>query len=198
MAYAVVALVLGGVVGLLAGGSLRNLGEHRLAAWPLLPVGVVLQVAGNLQGGGVGLALVIGSYAALGAFAVANIKLFGMALVVVGLACNLLVITVNDGMPVRPAAAVRAGIASSETALRRIHLKPKHHYERPDDRLMFLGDVLPVPPLHEVLSLGDVIMSLGIAMVIASLLRRDPAHPQPQPTRSVPSDRPSEREPRGQ
>ena len=48
MGYAVVAIVLGGVIGLVSGGRLRNLGEHRLSAWPLLFGGVVLQLLSNV------------------------------------------------------------------------------------------------------------------------------------------------------
>jgi Family of unknown function (DUF5317) len=189
MAYAVVAIVLGASAGLLAGGRFSNLGEHRLSAWPLLPAGVLLQVASNFPRGTVALLLLLASYAALAAFAAANVKLFGMALVVVGLACNLLVIAVNHGMPVRPSAVIRAGIAANDDDLRHIHLQAKHHYERPSDRLLGLADILPVAPLREVLSVGDVVMSVGIAMVVASLLRKEPSHPQSHPTDSIPSER---------
>jgi len=189
MAYAVVAIVVGGVVGLIGGGSFRNLGEHRLAAWPLLPAGVVLQVASNFPKGAVALVLLLASYAALAAFAAANIKVFGMAVVVVGLACNLLVIAVNHGMPVQRKAVIQAGIASDDADLQHIHLMAKHHYQRPSDRLMPLADVIPVSPLREVLSIGDVVMSVGIAMVVASLLRKEPSYPQSLKSDSIPSER---------
>jgi hypothetical protein len=189
MAYAVVAIVLGAAAGILAGGRLGNLGEHRLSAWPLLPAGVVLQVASNFPKGTVALVLLLASYAALAAFAAANVKLFGMALVVVGVVCNLVVIAVNHGMPVRQSAVITAGIAADDADLRHIHLQAKHHYERPSDRLLALADILPVAPLREVLSVGDVVMSLGIAMVMASLLRKEPSYPQSQPTDSIPSER---------
>jgi hypothetical protein len=189
MGYAVVAIVLGGVIGLATGGRLHNLGEHRLAAWPLLPAGVFLQVLSTLPKGTSALVLLLGSYAALLAFAAANVRLLGMGLVVVGLACNLLVIAVNHGMPVRPSAVIDAGIAKNARDLQDIRLKAKHHYERPSDRLLFLADVIPVRPLREVLSLGDVVMSLGITVVVSTLLRREPTHPQPEPTGSIPSER---------
>ncbi|MDQ1445729.1 MAG: hypothetical protein QOI20_2193 [Acidimicrobiaceae bacterium] len=190
MAYAFVAIVFGGLVGLALGGRLRNLGEHRLAAWPLLPAGVVLQLLSGAarNHADVALALLLASYVALGAFAAANARVLGMALVGAGLAANLLVIAVNQGMPVRRQAAIDAGIARSSAELDAINLKTKHHYERPSDDLMFLADVIPVRPLREVLSLGDAVMSVGIAAVVAALLRREPAHPQPEPTGSLPSE----------
>jgi hypothetical protein len=189
VAYGVVAILLGGVLGLAAGGRLRNLGERRLAAWPLLFAGVFLQVLSNIPDGRLSVVLLVASYASLLLFALANARLFGMALVVAGLACNLLVIAANHGMPVRPAAVIDAGIVDRPEELADIRLQAKHHFERPSDRLMLLADVIPVRPLREVLSIGDVVMSFGIAAVVAALMRKGSAHPQPQPTRSLPSER---------
>jgi Family of unknown function (DUF5317) len=191
VAYAVVAIVLGGVLGLATGGRLQNLGEHRLAAWWIMPVGIVLQLLGARLNDGnsdTAFALLLASYLALGAFTLANWRIFGMAAVAVGLGLNLLVIAVNEGMPVRRAAVVDAGIAASDNELSTIKLKSKHHYETAEDSLMPLADVIPVRPLREVLSVGDVVMSIGIAAAIATLLRKEPAHPQPQATRSLPSE----------
>lgn len=188
MAYAVVAIVLGAVIGLATGGRLENLGEHRLAAWPLLPIGVFAQLVGSRADGTTAVVLLLTSYAALFAFTAANARLLGMALVTLGLALNFLVIAVNSGMPVRPTAVVSAGI-TDQKGLQDIHLRSKHHYERPSDRLMVLADVIPVRPLREVLSIGDVIMSIGTALVLATLLRRAPAHPQREPSGSLPSER---------
>lgn len=191
MAYAVVAIVLGGVLGLAFGGRLQNLGEHRLAAWPLLPAGVFVQLLSNVAHGTVSLLLLLGSYALLAAFAIANIQSHlrtGMTLVTVGLALNFAVIALNHGMPVRPQAVLDAGIARSYPELNHIELQAKHHYERPSDRLMVLADIIPVRPLREVLSVGDLVMSAGITVVVAALLRKEPSHPQPQPTRSLPSE----------
>jgi hypothetical protein len=190
VAYAAVAIVLGGVVGLLVGGRFANLGEHRLAAWALLPAGVALQLLSNLaHRGGAALALLLVSYTCLLAFAAANLRVLGMSLVVVGLACNIVVIALNRGMPVRPRAVISAGIAADAGDLAHIRLQSKHHYERRSDRLLFLADVIPVRPLREVLSVGDLVMSLGIAVVVAALLKKEPAHPKSEPTGSLPSER---------
>lgn len=188
MAYAVVALLLGGAVGLATGGRLTNLGEHRLAGWWLLPVGVGVQVLSNTIEGDPAFALLLASYVLLAAFTLANARLFGMVVVTIGLLANLLVIAVNEGMPVRREAVIKAGIAADDRDLASISMQNKHHYERPSDDLMFLADIIPVRPLREVLSIGDVIMSAGIAAVVATLLRKEPTHPQPERTRSLPSE----------
>lgn len=188
MAYALVALLLGGVVGVATGGRLRNLGEHRLAGWWLLPLGVGVQLLSNQFKGDPAFTLLLASYVLLALFTVANIRLFGMAAVTIGLLANLLVIAVNEGMPVRREAVIKAGIARDDRDLATISMQSKHHYERPSDDLMFLADVIPVRPLREVLSIGDVAMSAGIAAVVAALLRKEPSHPQTERTRSLPSE----------
>jgi len=191
MGYAVVAIVLGGIVGIATGGSLRNLGEHRLAGWQLLIAGIVLQFLSASTKGNAALALMLASYACLIAFAAMNLRLvpIGMGLVAAGLALNVVVIGANRGMPVRPSAVVDAGIVDSLTDLRDIKLRAKHHYEKPNSRLMFLADVIPVRPLREVLSLGDLVMSAGVAFCVSSLLRKQPTHPQAERSHSLPSER---------
>lgn len=191
MGYAVVAIVVGAVVGLATGGSFKHLGDYRLAGWYLLPAGIVLQVLSASSGGNTALALMVASYACLIAVAAINIRVVpvGMALVATGLALNLVVIAANRGMPVRPSAVVDAGIVDSLTDLRDIRLRAKHHYEKPDSRLMFLADVIPVRPLREVLSLGDLVMSAGVAFCVSSLLRKQPTHPQAERSHSLPSER---------
>src|SRR5215510_223464 len=97
MVFTALAAAVGLLVGLLGGGSLRRLGERRFRLWPLLPVGVILQLpfADRLGFGGLLL-----SYACLLAFALANIRIAGMGLVAVGLALNTIPIAINRGMPV--------------------------------------------------------------------------------------------------
>jgi hypothetical protein len=48
----------------------------------------------------------------------------------------------------------------------------KRHLETADDRMTVLGDIVPVPVAEEVLSFGDLAMSVGVATVLVNLLRR--------------------------
>jgi hypothetical protein len=50
-------------------------------------------------------------------------------------------------------------------------LGAKRHLEGPDDRLTFLGDVLPLRPLGEVVSVGDVVLAVGVAGLLFRVLR---------------------------
>jgi hypothetical protein len=49
----------------------------------------------------------------------------------------------------------------------------KHHLAGPDDRLVFLGDVLPIRPIRMVASPGDLIAYAGVVwLVVAAMLGR--------------------------
>jgi hypothetical protein len=169
MGYTFAAVALGLLAGIAAGGRLANVGSRPLRGVPVLAVAVVLQGLTSVVGvgGTAGLALVLASYALLTTFAVANIRLVGMPVVLVGLGLNIAVITVNGGMPVR-AEALRA---LGEERVDELEFGAKRHLEGADDRLTFLGDVIPVRPFREVVSFGDLILAAGIANVVFRLLR---------------------------
>ena len=167
--FIAVAIVVGVLVGLLRGGRFANLGEATFRLWPLLVLGVVVQGAAAFTGEGA-VAVILVSYVLLIAFAAANLRHAGMGVVVVGIALNLVVIAVNGGMPVRQEAIVAAGIATHEE-VPDLEFGAKRHLEDGDDRLTFLGDIVPVPVAEEVLSFGDLAMAVGVAAVLANLLR---------------------------
>ncbi len=165
MALTVLALVVGGLIGLCTGGRPRYIAQHHVQAWWLLLLGVVLQLAAarvDLGSPGVNNAAVLAGYVCLLMFAAMNRSLVGMGIVVVGLAANALVIGINGGMPVRPAAVAAAHVDYGRL----------HHAEGPGDRLSWLGDVIPARRLHLVLSFGDLILAVGVADVVAHLLHR--------------------------
>ncbi len=94
-----------------------------------------------------------------------------MPVVLLGLVLNVVVIGANGGMPVRASAIVDAGIASNRLEIAALDFGSKRHLEEEDDRLMILADVIPVAPLREVLSFGDLILAAGISNVVFRLLR---------------------------
>lgn len=104
-------------------------------------------------------------------------------LATLGLLLNATVITVNGGhMPVNEA-AMRAtrGVEAVITA------KDPHTYgntrlARPGDRLLFLSDVLPVrlPNGGNVFSVGDILITSGIAFLVYGAMRRPAARARQQ------------------
>ncbi|MGH9180730.1 MAG: DUF5317 family protein [Acidimicrobiales bacterium] len=163
---------IGAVVGLLATRRPRHSADRGVGCWPLLLGGLAVQVAASRMDNDVGAyRLLVASYALLVAFALVNLSTAGMWLVGLGVALNLVVIVANGGMPVRSAALEDAGLAPPGPVVT-LEFTGKRHFEGADDRLRALADIVPVRPLREVVSFGDLIMATGVAAVLARLLRR--------------------------
>ena len=168
--FIAVAIVAGIVIGLVRGGSFERLAEASFRLWPLLILGVVVQGAAAFTADGA-VPLILASYVLLLLFTAVNLHHAGMGVVLVGIALNVTVIGVNGGMPVRADAIVAAGIVEREQ-IPALDFGSKRHLETEDDRLTMLGDIIPVPVAEEVLSFGDLAMSVGVAAVLVNLLRR--------------------------
>jgi hypothetical protein len=173
MWLAVIALAVGGVVGLAAGGRPRHLAGMRLRLPWVLVAGAGCELVGTWWvPDRVGLALLVVGYVLLVSFALANVRLAGMVLVAVGLLCNLVVIAVDGGMPVR---GVPAGISDS----------PRHHGMRASDQLTPLADDLRLAPFGETVSAGDVVLSVGVATTVAGALVRGRRRRSGDPTKRI-------------
>jgi Family of unknown function (DUF5317) len=119
-----------------------------------------------------GFALVMASYAFLLAFCFVNLRISMMWVIGLGIALNALVIGLNQGMPT---ADNEVTTRSGRTIEEPIERTAKHRPESDNDLLPFLGDRLRVPyPVDEVISIGDVVIGLGIILVCyqASRVRR--------------------------
>ncbi len=158
-------------LGYLIGGNPRHL-LARTMRWPGLAVlGLAMQVA-PLPGGHQELAVpvLLLSFVPLCVFVVANIRIPGFALLLVGLALNFTVISVNHGMPVSVHALEASG---QQQTLHELLTQggAKHHLMGPDDRLVRLADVIPVQPVRQVVSAGDIVSYAGVAWVIVAGMR---------------------------
>lgn len=185
-----VLLVLLVAVGLsrLRGGRVANLAQATLG-WPwLLFLGVALQVAVDLAtSGGVladtsraGWALLVASQLLVLGFVVANRQLPGMALVALGLALNAVVMAANGAMPVDPDAIRALGVADPDL------IPGKHTLLGEQTLLPWLADMIPVPPLRSIISVGDVVLGVGLVPLTHALMLGPSAGP-PAVTRRRPT-----------
>jgi hypothetical protein len=173
------AIALGVVIGLALGGSLWRLADVHFRWWPLAIGGLALQLIPVPSAEGkldhwLALGLLIASYVGLLVFVVANLRLPGFALVGVGFALNLLVISLNGGMPVNAHALEEASGSGYGAAVIRLDRNggAKHHLARTDDVLVQLSDVIQVGwPVRNVFSAGDIVAMGGIAWVLAGATR---------------------------
>jgi hypothetical protein len=159
-------------VGYLMGGRLSNLAGLRIRWAPLAIVGLAMQMVN--PPGRWPLAMLLGSFILLSIFAVANIQTPGFGLIAIGVAMNFLVIGSNGGMPVSTQALVASGQADTVADLTNdADSYVKHHLADDGDVVLFLGDVIALPPpVAQAISLGDVFTYGGVAVVIVSGMRR--------------------------
>ena len=168
MRFTLAAVGLGFVLALVLGGRPRFLSGRSLRMWFLLPLGLALQLAAIEEHGHTWpFLLLLLSYACLVVFVVANLSVTGMWMIAVGLVLNAFAIGLNHGMPVGHKALRNAGHSPAVFAA-------DHHVQRGSDRLLILGDVVPISALGEIVSFGDLIIGVGLVDVLVHLMR--PAH----------------------
>jgi Family of unknown function (DUF5317) len=164
-------LVVAVVVGLISGGRIGRIASLRIRYPALAIVGLGLQFFFPARGAWPYVFL-LASFLLLATFAIVNVKVAGFTLILVGMLMNFLVIAVNHGMPVTQRALVDSGQSATLTELV-AHGGEKHHLAGPGDHLLFLGDVIAVPPpIHQAASAGDVVSYFGVAWVVVAAMRR--------------------------
>jgi len=174
-------LALAVVVGYLAGGRLGPLAQLEIR-WPYVALaGLGLQVA-PVPGPTLPLVLLLVSFVLLVAFAAVNVRarVVGFPLILIGIVLNFAVIAVNQGMPVSREALVASGQADTLALLARGG-GVKHHLVGPDDRLLFLGDVIVIRPVSMVASVGDLIAYAGVLWLVLMGMVGKVAQVQPRP-----------------
>jgi hypothetical protein len=182
------AILMGILIGLLSGGSIRLLSEIQLRWWPLAIVGLLLQVVplgrGSEGTSWLPVALVAASYALLFVFLIANFRVAGVPMIAVGIGLNAVVIGLNGGMPVSDAAlrSAAAGPVEYEAARAKLDEQgpPKHHLASDEDVLSWLGDAVGLgPPIEQVYSVGDFLALGGILWLFVAATRGPPGRHAP-------------------
>lgn len=156
----------GVVVGRLCGGSLRTIGNARLRAVWLVWLAAAVQVVQLVTDTPL-LAVVFVLFAiwvAMNITARRAAAQWGLGLVSVGLLANGVAIAANGRMPYSIDAAEAAGLTPTLTT-------PKNAPADLHTVLFWMGDVIPVAPLHAVISIGDVAIAIGVAVLVAALMQ---------------------------
>lgn len=167
MSWLLAVLVVSIVVAVARGGKFANLAEIYARGWGLLFFALGMQVgAGFLPDDDktAAMTLILGSYVLLLAAVWLNRSHPGSALAGAGIGMNFVVIAANRGMPVAQEAIVIAGGSTSAP------LGAKHVLLDASSALPSLADVIPIP--GAVISVGDVLLGVGIGIFIEYQLRR--------------------------
>jgi len=163
-------------LGYLFGGRLYRIEHLRPRWWGLVIAGLGVQFV-PLPEGATGTDLIVRtavlalSYTLLVLFAVINLRMPGMVLVLIGLAGNFAVIAVNGGMPVS-AEALRDSGQEEVLAMLQSGGSDKHHLLTDEDELTFLADVIGVrPPIGQAISVGDLFIYPGLVWLVVAAMR---------------------------
>ncbi|MHB9037118.1 MAG: DUF5317 family protein [Armatimonadota bacterium] len=165
------------LVGWISGGKFDRLGDARIRLWWLILVPVTVYIAewtlhtvpslGDLSRLAGPFQLI--EKFALFAFVLANIRLPGAKLILVGMILNLLALSTNGGVMPASAAAVaevfgKGAVPPSRSAIMNASCE-----------LGFLCDIIaarrPFVLVPAVYSIGDLVMSIGIFVAIIGLMR---------------------------
>jgi MFS transporter, DHA3 family, macrolide efflux protein len=173
------------IVGALAGGGIPRLADLRLR-WPILLIAALaLRLGAGLirETGAIGDIPVgwayIAAYGLIFAWLWNNWRVPGLQIAAVGIGANMAAVLVNAGrMPIWPAAFSAAGFTEGTIAN-----DPFHFLLRAETVASFvasgglLGDVipLPIPVIRDVVSIGDVLLALGIFWAIVYSMTRSDA-----------------------
>jgi len=162
-------LAIAGVLGVDVWRALELRLQQTWTVWAALAVQVVIftPLAGGVPASAVG-PLHLGSYALVGVFLAANLRVAGMPLVALGWLANTAAIAANHGrMPIslhdwelvgrRPATIAGTGVHNNNVLA--IH-----------GHLAWLGDIFPLParlPLANAFSIGDILIVAGAVAVVS-------------------------------
>ena len=168
------AIPIGVVAGFLAGGRLDNLASVRFRLAPVALLALAIQLAlFSVLADGLPTELVRWTYVVSTVLVllvvVANLRLAGVPLIVVGALLNLAAIAANGGlMPASPTALASLGLGVGGHTSSIIVEHPA---------LEALTDQFALPawmPLANVFSVGDVVIGIGVAVAIAASMRTAP------------------------
>ena len=106
------------------------------------------------------------------AFILLNRKITGLTLAALGLGLNALVVATNGAMPVSPVAVEAAGaesLSDPRHVEQGVHLRNEEMTDQ--TRLAPLADVIPIPPFNKVVSLGDLVLAVGLLWGAITILQ---------------------------
>ena len=159
------------VAGLVRGGRLRYLADAPVRAGVLVAVAAGAQVLHALAPGPVAaVTLTALSEAALLVFLWCNRYLAGALLAALGSGLNTAVILANGAMPVSPDAVLAISRHPAEITAGR------HRLLTDTDVLPLLADVIALPWLRTVVSIGDIVLAAGLGLLVVDLMRPRPQH----------------------
>jgi hypothetical protein len=171
-------IIISVIFGLLRGGSFRSFAELRLKYGWIFPLLLVVQLIVFVMQNKFAWIAAISPYLFIAVYVIGLLFLWmnrnqkGFILIWIGVLLNFIVMIANGGrMPVSLDAATILDPAF--TTYLKEGLYAKHQILTDTSLFGFLGDIIPLTnpyPREQVISIGDVIMNIGIFMFIKHLM----------------------------
>lgn len=160
---------IGFAVALVAGGTPREIVSRlrvlRVDHWPVLALGLVLSLAVGLDTNMLAGRFALGiSLVLLLAGCLLNRHIAGARIAAVGIGANLAVLLANGYVPIDPGAVVAAGIIDSG-GLDRVLLGAARRWSNDGTIAAWLGGAIPLAPVRDVVTLGDLVTAAGLANI---------------------------------
>ncbi len=177
------AVIAGLLTGLFRGGRFENLLNTRLVWTPVVFFGLVVQTTAELIDVPARLSVFI-----VGAFVLIvglcqNLHIRGVSIVVIGLSSNLVAAVANGYVPVRLEALIGAGkVEATIDPDSVVSIGALGQLEDDQTQLGFLGDIVPIGLIDEVVSFGDLILIAGLFVLAMNILTDRPRGTAPLTT----------------
>lgn len=179
------------IIACIRGGKPKNIGNVRFQYWYLAITGFfVQQIPGFLSGLGDGkyaeiaadlnFILVVTSYTLIAIPLLFNLKIKGVYYSLIGTIFNAIVIVANKGMmPVTKNALITTGYDRSIELGQKLDMI--HFVANENTQIKLLSDFIPIPkpyPIPHVLSIGDILLCIGLFLFIQYMFLKKDSDPQ--------------------
>lgn len=176
-------IIISFIVGFLRKGNLRALSQLKLTWGWIFPLLLTVQIVVFIYQNDIKFLGQASEFIYMAVYIIGLVFLFlnrshkGFSLIFIGVLLNFIVMAVNGGrMPVSMEAA--SVLDPGYLDVMQQQLYAKHMILNDSTKLGFLGDIIPLTnpyPKTQIISIGDVVMNLGIFLFIQYLMLHHPS-----------------------
>ena len=169
MLLSLFAIAVGFLIGRIRGGAWSGVTSARLHRPGFLVFAIFTMLVINLLGPAFPIVWVVAGMVSFIWFAIKNLQLTGMIIMIIGVLMNLAPILFNGAVPVSELALVSVGDVDDAG---RANIDGLRESTETATSFGAFGDVIPVPIVNSVVSIGDLVMLVALVDIITNLLLR--------------------------